>query len=302
MRTNPHVQVWRGRPAKLIARLGLVAALAGCGDSSDQASGDDRSAPTTAPTDARSPTASSTIPATTASSVTATAGLSLLGLGDSIPGGAHCSPPCRSYVDQLAELASESLARPVTSTNLATNDSLTSTVLLTRVLNNPTERDAITAADIITIQIGFNDFQGPCGWAGHEDCVAAGSDAVQTNLSKILDEITTLRGDKPTAIRVITYYDNTIGDPGTPGAWGFPAADDIAFHEFYTRALDDFDTMLCDVAASHRATCVDLRDAFNGPGHDQDAGNLVIDDHVHPTAAGQTLIATTIANDGFAPL
>jgi lysophospholipase L1-like esterase len=125
---------------------------------------------------------------------------------------------------------------------------------------------------------------------------------VKTNLSKILDEITTLRGDKPTAIRVVTYYDNTIGDPGTPGAWGFSAADDIAFHEFYNRALDDFDTMMCDVAASNGATCVDLRDAFNGPGHDQAAGSLVVDDHVHPTAAGQTLIATTIANGGFAPL
>lgn len=192
----------------------MTAALAGCGDSSDPATAGTGSAPMTAPTDPSPPAASST----TASPVTTTSDLSLLGLGDSIPGGLQCSTPCRSYVDQLAELASESLGRPVTSINLATNDSLTSSVLLDRVLNGSAERDAIAAADIITIQIGFNDFQCPCGWTGHEECVAAGSDAVKTNLPKILDEIATLRGDKPTAVRVVTYSDNTIGDPGTPGA------------------------------------------------------------------------------------
>jgi D-alanyl-D-alanine carboxypeptidase len=61
MRTNPHVQVRRGRPGKLIALVGLVAVVAGCGDSSDQPSADDRSAPTTVTTDPASPAASSTI-------------------------------------------------------------------------------------------------------------------------------------------------------------------------------------------------------------------------------------------------
>lgn len=226
----------------------------------------------------------------------------LLGLGDSIPGGLHCSAPCRSYVDQLGELAERALGEPVTSTNLATNDSLTSDALLARVLNESTHRTAIAQADIITVQIGFNDFQGPCGWDGHQACVDAGSLNVKTNLTKILDEITKLRGGQPTAVRVVTYYDNTIGDPGTPAAWGFAPADDAAFHQFYSKALDAFDSMLCDVARSHHADCVDLRDAFNGAGHDKSADNLVVEDHVHPTATGQALIASTIAAAGFDPL
>ncbi len=267
-----------------------VALLAGCGDSS----GSSAASPTTPVV---------TVPATSATATPAPTGpLSLVGLGDSIPGALHCNAPCRSYVEVLAELATKTLGTTVTASNLATNDSLTSIGLRSRVTTDQSYMKAIGTADIITIQIGFNDWQGPCSWAGHEECTTAGSAQVHDNLGPILDEVAKLRQGKPTTIRVVTYYDNTVGDPGAQSAWGFETSDETTFHTWYASALSAFNAMMCGVAQSHGATCVNLLEAFNGPAGDRDAGTLVGDDHLHPTQAGQELIATTIDTTGYAPI
>jgi lysophospholipase L1-like esterase len=228
--------------------------------------------------------------------------LSLVGLGDSFPGAPNCDAPCRSYVEVLGQLAETTLGEPVTVSNLATNDSLTTDTLLSRIRSDPHHIEALSNAEIITIQIGFNDWQGPCFWSGHEECVAATSDHVHDNLELILDEIDTLRDGAPTAVRVVTYFDHTIGDPGTPGAWGFEPQDDAAFHNFYSSALAAFNAMMCEVAETHGAGCVGLVEAFNGPSGDSDPGDLVGGDHLHPTQSGHELIAATIDDVGYAPL
>jgi len=64
-------------------------------------------------------------------------GLSLVGLGDSLPGALGCVDPCRSFVEIYGELAAVSMGMPVTITNLATNDSLESSGLLARVQTAP---------------------------------------------------------------------------------------------------------------------------------------------------------------------
>ena len=148
--------------------------------------------------------------------------LSLVGLGDSIPGALGCDPPCRSYVEVYGELASAALGKPVVVENLATNDSLESRGLRDRVTHDAEHRAALADADLITITIGNNDWQGPCSWIDHARCLAHGTAQVDASLSAILDEIATLREGKPTAIRVTTLYDMYLGDPGAPAAWGFP--------------------------------------------------------------------------------
>ena len=66
--------------------------------------------------------------------------LTLVGLGDSIPGALNCPPGCRSYVEVYGELASQALQVPVSVLNLATNDTLDSTRLLSRVLSDDVYR------------------------------------------------------------------------------------------------------------------------------------------------------------------
>jgi lysophospholipase L1-like esterase len=230
--------------------------------------------------------------------------LSLVGLGDSVPGALRCEAPCRSYVDAYGELASAALHQPVVVDNLATNDGLTSRTLLHRIQGDASHRAAIASADLITLTIGNNDWQGPCDWSNHTFCLASGQKDVETNLIAILDEISELRGDKPTAIRVTNYYDFYAGDPNAASIWGLPssAENSAKVHAAFSKALTAFDSMICTVATAHGATCVDIRAPFNGPKGTKDAGPLLAGDHIHPAKAGHDLIAKSIAAAGFAPL
>ncbi len=234
--------------------------------------------------------------------------LSLVGLGDSIPGAGDGSAPdghcaCVSYVVLVGEAASKALGRTVAVTNLATDDGVGSDGLLDRVRYDVVHRTALAAADIVTITIGTNDWQGACDWPGDDPCWANGLANVPRNLAAILDEIKDLRKGRPTAIRVTTYYDSYIGNPTNLTLVGHP--DDPwppEFHPFYRAALTTFNNALCAVAETHGANCVDLAGPFNGPSHDGPATALLLSDHVHPNQAGHDLIAKTIAATGFAPL
>lgn len=236
--------------------------------------------------------------------------LSLVGLGDSIPGGHSCEAPCRSYVALLGDLAAAALGRPVTVTNLATNDGLTSDGLLQRVQTDASHRTAIAGADLVTLQVGFNDWQGSCMFDGLEACLTRNGMTAAANVGAILDEIAALRDGRPTAIRVVTSYDPYVGTARASEWWGFEEADRAAFEAGFGAALTAFNASLCAQAAAHDARCVDTRTAVNGPAWDQEAlpepapGALVKggDDHVHPTAAGHELVAATIAALGFDPL
>jgi lysophospholipase L1-like esterase len=241
------------------------------------------------------PTTRATIPA---------GSLSLVGLGDSVPGGLHCDAPCRSYVEVYGELASAALGKPVVVENLATNDGLTSRTLMFRVQGDDEHRAALADADLITITIGANDWQGLCNWSNHSFCLAAGLKDVRGNLTTVLGEIGTIRHGAPTAIRVTTYYDWYVGDATAPSKWGLPPTDENAkkVHTTYAEALAAFNAMICEVATSHGAVCVDLVRPFNGPRADRNAGPLLATDHVHPAKAGQDRIARAIADVGFAPL
>lgn len=247
------------------------------------------------------PTASAASAASPAPSIT---GLSLVGLGDSLPGALGCDPPCRSFVEVYGELAAKGLGQDVHVTNLATNDSLKSYGLLQRIQGRPEFQSALASADLITVTIGTNDWQGPCSWQGHASCLAQGMATVETNLDDILTEIESIRAGKPTALRVTTYYDGYVGKPDTAANWGFVgSAKNLAtFHTEFKQALRDFNAMICRVARTHGAVCVDLLPAFNGAAGDADADPLLGADHWHPSQSGHELIAKTIAAAGFAPL
>lgn len=229
----------------------------------------------------------------------------LVGLGDSVPGGLKCNDPCRSYVLTYGELAAVALGEPVVVTNMATNDGLESDTLLHRVQTDASYRTAIAGADIITLQVGWNDWQGPCDFRTRIACLALGQQRVEANLDATLAEIAALRAGKPTAIRIVTYYNGYLGNKLTPSIWGFEAsADNIAtFNADFRKALIDFDAMICRLAAAHHVVCVDVAPVFNGAKVDTPAApGLINSDGIHGLAAGQDLIAQTLISAGFIEL
>jgi lysophospholipase L1-like esterase len=206
-------------------------------------------------------------------------------------------------VTLYGSLAEQALGKQVVVENLATNDGVGADALLARIRSEDRYRAAIAAADLITLTIGTNDWQGPCNWPGDDDCWASSLSSVPADVGSILDEIRALRADRPTAIRLTTYYDAYIGFPTNLTGEGQP--DDPmppAFLGFYRAEEARFYAALCAQATDRDVPCVDLWEPFNGPGHDRDAKGLLLDDHVHPNQAGHQLIADTIAAVGFAPL
>lgn len=255
-------------------------------------------------TSSTSPPASSTSASPTAASATTTglpSGTILLGLGDSVPGaGGPCKTMgdfCRSYVLVLADLATKALGRPVTAVNMAYNNDVTSASMLLSVKTDVAMREAIGKAAIITVQVGNNDWQGPCHWEGAAACLDQKRPKVAANIGKALDEIAALRGGSLAGLRVVTYADTTWETDDAADAWGFDkATQSAAFHTMFTKALKALNASTCQAARAHKAVCVDLLPALNGPSGSKAPGL----GGIHPDTAGHEKIAAVIAKVGFA--
>jgi lysophospholipase L1-like esterase len=296
--------------ATAVAVLAVAIVVAGCGGSAAATISPAARPPTPTPelTASLTPT---TMPSGSAAPLDLPSvppgALLLVGIGDSIPGaGDHDNPPtyactCDSYVTIYGELAAADLGRPVVVANLATNDGVQSWKLLERVRGEARYRTALAAADLITVTIGTNDWQGPCGWPA-ESCWSTGLATVPAKVGAILDEIVSLRAGRPTAIRLTTYFDPYIEWPGNVLTGDPNGSTPTAFLEFYRLEQAKFYGALCDQAERRGVICVDLWTPFNAPAHDQPATPLLLADHVHPNQDGHRLIAETVAEAGFGEL
>ena len=285
----------------MVLVLGFAAAA--CGGASTATTAGTSPIPTATATFA-SPTASAGTTAAPTPSASAAPGFVLVAFGDSIPAGMNCPDGCTGYVELYGPAVSKAIGSPVEVRNLARTDSLTSKRLFER-LADPTYVQAATDADLLVLQIGFNDFQGPCTWVNHAMCLQDGHTQVATYLQWTLSAIAKLRGDRPLPMRVLTYYDNYVGFPEmTASAWGFEPTDAniAAFTKDYRAALRSFNAMVCDEAKAAGAICVDLLPAFNGPDGDQPATGLISNDGIHPSTAGHQRIAEALIAAGFADL
>lgn len=224
------------------------------------------------------------------------ASLSLVGLGDSLPGAEGCG--CTGYIDLYGKAAASALGTAVDVTNLATNDGVDSGQLLERIRSDQSHRDALASADLISVQIGFNDWRA-CNWPNDDACWDKGTAGVEQNLSATLDEIRTLRGGQPTALRVLTYPNMFIGAFTSPQP---PFLGDSAFQSFYAGQLDELNAAICRAAEANGAACVDLVTAFNGPAGNVAPNGLIGSDNKHPTVAGHELVAKTLDAAGYEPL
>jgi lysophospholipase L1-like esterase len=186
---------------------------------------------------------------------------SLVVFGDSWPYGAHCNgctPFPQLYAEALDAEASTGF------TNL-TEDGGTTDSLLGEMRSFEPYRTAITDADVIVISVGANDLEDAFGEYGADGCgppqglgcFREVADAWGRNMDAMLTEIHDLRGDRPTAIRVLTQANEA--DAGLSAAFG---------SEFVTKTLPQVmawqQEEFCRAAAAHHDQCVDLRPVLNG--------------------------------------
>ncbi|WP_286175790.1 SGNH/GDSL hydrolase family protein [Arthrobacter sp. NEB 688] len=149
---------------------------------------------------------------------------------------------------------------------------------------------------MVVIQVGNNDWQGPCTFADAATCLEAGRGRVEDNLGSILDEVLTLRGGSPNGIRVVTYA-NTLLEDSPAEAWGYAdtSANEQAMVKIYSKAIRKLDATICVLAQARSVRCVDLLPSINGPDGTQPSSI----GGIHPTRAGHERIAQAVAAAGF---
>ena len=240
----------------------------------------------------------------------ASAPLTLVALGDSIPYGKDCDG-CTGYVALYARSASRALGVPVNVDNRAEHNNLDSTRLLAEIRRSASLRTALRGADIVTLTIGHNDTPwasntDPCDgadsdtadnntidWASYTGpCLATVTAELKSNVGAILAEVKRLRGGKPTAIRVTNFHNDNYRDPTVPRIVDRPTK----------VVVDAFSKAICGAAAAAKVPCADVYHAFNGPNGTRYDGPYVASDHVHPNQKGHALIAGLLAKLGYAPL
>jgi hypothetical protein len=201
--------------------------------------------------------------------------LTFVALGDSWPEGAHCGY-CETfagrYADGLEELAGAQVrfvdltgdAQPYFQTDGGGAASLL------RALREDTSFAAeVASGDVIMIATGPNELErafepfaeGRCG--DGFACVQRLERFWTSNFNAILDEIRRLRGDRPTAIRLVSAANFFVSDPSATE--GLPAD----APEFGARSFEALNTAVCEAAVTHDAICIDVRPLLNGATLDQ---------------------------------
>ncbi len=171
--------------------------------------------------------------------------LSLVVFGDSWGYGAHCRG-CTPWPKLLPSDYKSALGLDVTLTDLTENGG-DSASLLEELKASHEYRDSLAKADIVLFNMGLNDLEKTVD-------PTRLTDMWTTNLDGMLDVVDELRGGRPTAVRMVGVSNEYLFDPELQG-----------LGESVPEALRAFNTVSCEVAASHGGKCVDLRPVLNGP-------------------------------------
>lgn len=255
--------------------------------------------------------------------------LSLVAIGDSLAHGQGQCASCTDYVDLYGQALSAATGVPVDVQNLAAIElsalpPVESTSLLNDILSDAALRRALAGADVVVISVGFNDtpwnrFDDPCDAANADlsvihwnkitpACISRVAADYKQTLDEILTQIDQLRGcytpagqpvdfcrsigKSSTLIRVVTVFNDWIGDSATPVAANEP-----------TGATDrGFVAAQCFEMSVHGGRCADAYHVLNGPTGTSDAGPFLLDDHTHLNQAGHQAVANALAALGYAPL
>ncbi|HEY7621987.1 MAG TPA: SGNH/GDSL hydrolase family protein [Solirubrobacteraceae bacterium] len=233
--------------------------------------------------------------ASSATAASASAG-SLLALGDSIASTANPPCQCTAFAALFAHRISARLNDQAISGTQARD-------LLKQLKSDDFVRQLVGKADDIVIDMGVNDLpwnrsDDPCSvlspsgvvrWARvDESCIRGVARQFEHTMDAVLNQIDTLRTNKPTILRLTNVYNSVIGDAVDA------SYDSRAAVKPSEAAVARFDAIQCRLAAEHRGRCVDVDRAFNGPRGAQPAQRFLAPDHLHPNARGQEVIANLL--------
>jgi lysophospholipase L1-like esterase len=223
-------------------------------------------------------------------------GWDYVALGDSNPGGAGVS---RSYADIFAKDIARDLGVEVRLHNWAF-DGATSARLLAK-LNADTElQQDIREAEIVTIDIGANDWTSvahrypkqECGGADNQDCLRELIQAYSGNFDAILDELESLHGEAPRIIiRAVDLY---LSDCDFPNLH-----EDPALFQGIKPYLDEFNGYIQQATQARGGQVAPLYRTFNGPTGAENPVKYLQSDQCHLNPGGHQAVAEMLRKLGY---
>jgi lysophospholipase L1-like esterase len=195
-------------------------------------------------------------------------------LGDSLAVGVGAH---RGYVARYAAYIEADTGAQVDVVNLGQNGQ-TSSQLLHTLRNDPAMRQALSAAEVITFNIGINDL-GHAGEAygneacGGSECLRAAVEAYKENWEAIIAELISLRSTENAIIR-------------TAGIGYTPRVD-----ENFEPYVDEVNRHIATTTANHDKPCAQPRLGEK----------YMSSDGVHPNDGGYEVIADQLRERGYGP-
>ena len=212
---------------------------------------------------------------TTATDVAAT--WDYVALGDSLAAGVGAD---RGYVERYADHVRDDTGARVRVVNLGVSGQ-TSGELLRTLREDPSVREELRRAEVITLNIGINDLghageayeNGTCGGSDGEECLRAAVEEVEANWDAIVAEISKLRSTDTSIVR-------TAGLGYVPRVGGV-----------YEPYLDEVNRHIVTTAEKNGIPHAEIQlgDGDMSP------------DGVHPNDDGYAVIARELRGLGYAP-
>ena len=279
------------------------------------------------PSLAQSPAPPSAIPSPTTAPATASPSLDpgtlrLLVLGDSIAIPEMGCGGCIGFDQQYASYLGEVTGRAVTLDNQARPEAQIGD--LQRVLDTETSlQEAVARADVVIVSIGYNNTppwasELPCHtpaiqkdadlWPAlltmNSDCIDATVAIFGAELDAVYGRIEELAAGRAQVRINLGSFDNARDNPGGDGTITDVEPDVLeAALEVFSQAIDSWNRADCAAASAHGFVCGDIYHAFNGPDGSRSISGLVNPaDFVHPSEAGQALIAELLRRVDLSPL
>ncbi len=237
-------------------------------------------------------------------SVRAAGTITVASLGDSITNiGATTST---GWLNQYKTDVANRLASSVQVVNLATNG-ITSQQLLDSVTNDTNYRSQISTAQIVTLEIGYNDFlqnrgkyqDGSCGGVDNQDCLRSMATNFNNNWDSLISQIKSLTANNSSvALRSFDIYYSVAGVDQSQSP---PYNGQFSVLNPY---LTQMNTHIAQSSSQNGFLMGSVHTAYNGASGAEDpfSKGYILPDGIHPTDLGHTAIANIMIALGYTPL
>jgi lysophospholipase L1-like esterase len=226
-------------------------------------------------------------------------------LGDSLATGFGAF---KGYVPRYEAYTETNTGVAVTRTNLGQNK-WTSSQLLLALRSDPTFLRATREAEIVTWNIGGNDFRaartsyknGTCGGVDNQDCLRASVATLKTNWTAITAEVLELRSTSNTIVRTMDIYNPYVRTDIVSDTW----QNDRGMNDFqvFKKYLDRVNRHIAATSYTARVPYAPVYLAFNGTFGDEDprSKGYLSFDGLHPNDTVHRIIAGELRMLGYAP-